>query len=112
VKTESANGQDNCLSQFARFLAIGAQRVITGRTQGQQATSEGEASVLEATSNDTTPEPIQHGVGPGDSPAERAQNVGANCEQTARSNGGEESPKTPAQQAPSENTELQGRLDL
>ena len=112
MKTESANGQNNCLSQFARFLAIGAQRVLTGRTRGHQATSEGEASLAEPTSNDTTPETIRHGVGAGDSPAEEAQNVGDNCEQTARLNGGKDLPQTRAQQAPSKNTELQGRLDL
>ena len=109
---KAANGQHNCLSQFARFLAIGARRVLTGRIRGHQATSEGEASLVEPISNDTTPATTLHRVGAVNPAAEVAQNVGDNCEQTARSNGGEDSPKTPAQQAPSKNAELQRRLDL
>ncbi len=50
MNTEAAREQHNCLSQFARSLAIGARRVIAGQTRGRQAIEQNEASAVEATS--------------------------------------------------------------
>jgi len=112
MNTEAAREQHNCLSQFARSLAIGARRVIAGQTRGRQAIEQNEASAVEATSNDATPAAIQPRVGAGDSGGETTENVGANCEQMAHLNDNEDSPQVPTPQAPSENSELQRRLDL
>ena len=112
MNTEAAREQHNCLSQFARSLAIGARRVIAGQTRGPEVIKESEASVVQATSHQTTPAAIQPRVGASDSGDETTENVGDNCEQTTHPNDGDDSLQIPKQQPFSGNDELQGRLDL
>jgi len=111
VSNSAANGQRE-LCQFARFLAVGACRVITVQGGGQPAIAELMDPVVETTSNSTTPAAMQQAVGSACSRAEAAENVGDNCEHGAGSKGGGNPSKTPKQQATAKHTEVQRRLDL